>query len=51
MPDQNGGTGEQTIPVSPTVHIEAFATHCMYRDMEGGVAGTVSRDTTDQRVY
>ncbi|ERH06112.1 MAG: hypothetical protein J07HN4v3_01722 [Halonotius sp. J07HN4] len=28
MPDQNGGTGEQTIPVSPTVNIETFATHC-----------------------
>ena len=28
MSDQNGGTGERTISVSPTVHIEAFATHC-----------------------
>ena len=28
MSDQNGGTGERTISVSPTIHIEAFATHC-----------------------
>ena len=38
MPDQNGDTGEQTISVSPTVHIEAFATHCTATWKAGSLA-------------
>jgi hypothetical protein len=50
MPDQNGDTGERTIPVSPTVHIEAFATHCTATWKAGSLAQCIETLQTSEYI-
>jgi len=48
MSDRNGDTGEQPISVSPTVHLEAFATHSTATWKAGSLAQCIETLQTSE---